>query len=205
MTDDWRARAVPAVYPSKFGASLHVPSTVKGTPQTRRIELAELDADDFARPAKAQPPSPLHGIPASVYSDMRALQCLVEKAPLAAWRIDGLKLPSVANLREHHHAKAARMKRQRAMSRASVKYPLAGCMDSTLLPPKHSNLVVLLVRVSPRALDRHDNLPSCMKACVDGIADALGTDDRSPGLHFHYAQEKGPHALRVLVVEGPTR
>jgi hypothetical protein len=192
MTDDWKSRAVPAV--SKFGASLHQPST-------RRLELAELDADDYARPAKTQPSNPLHGIPASVYADMRALQCLVEKAPLAAWRIDGLRLPSVANLREHPMAKAARNKKQR---RESYEMAWWWMHKAGLAFDAGAPLVVLLVRVSPRPLDS-DNLASACKAVRDGIADALEVDDRDPRVSWHYAQERGPHALRVLVVEGPTR
>ena len=181
MTDDWKARAVPAVYPS------------------RRLELAELDADDYARPKRTHQPGPLHGIPASVYSDMRALQCLVERAPIAAWRIDGLKLPSVANLREHHHAKAKRAKEQRKKSYANAWLT---CSEPQTCMALGSSLVVLLVRVSPRPLDG-DNLQSACKAVRDGIADALGIDDRDPRVSWVYGQEKGPHALRVLVVEGP--
>lgn len=177
MTTDWRAIARPATYPA------------------RRVELQELDADDFARPARVHA-STAHGIPASVYADMRALQALVENAPLATWRIDGLRLPSVANLREHHMTKATRTKRQRALSAAACRKAMA---DHAPVAP--GPFVFLLVRVAPRMLDR-DNAYRAAKACVDGIADAIGLNDNDPRVTFFVAQEKGPEALRVIVVRG---
>jgi hypothetical protein len=177
MSHDWRTLARPATYPA------------------RRVELQELDADDYARPARIHA-STTHGLPASVYADMRALQALVENAPLATWRIDGLKLPSVANLREHHMTKASRMKKQRAASFAACRNAILDYVQYVSAP-----LVFLLVRVAPRPLDR-DNAYMSAKACVDGIADAIGVNDRDPRVTFFVAQEKGPEALRVIVVRG---
>jgi hypothetical protein len=179
MSTDWRALARPATYPA------------------RRVELQELDADDYARPARVHA-STSHGLPASVYADMRALQALVENAPLATWRIDGLKLPSVANLREHHMTKASRMKRQRAAAKLQATTGLAFQLRPIL---GTTGLVVLMVRTAPRPLDG-DNLAASLKAVRDGIADALGVDDRNPGVAWVCAQEKGPEALRVIVVRG---
>lgn len=208
MTDDFRRLATPATYPAitpayrrtEFGESLHSPSTVKAPQQTRRMELP--DADDYARPARYAA-SPLHGIPASVYADMRALRALVENAPMEAWRIDGLKLPSTANLRTHWAPKAKRAKSQRQMARASVPVSLRNCLDASLYPAKESALVVLVVRCAPRTLDRHDNLRSSAKPVIDGVADALGLrDDSDPRVAFVVAQEKGPAAVRFVVVRG---
>jgi hypothetical protein len=50
----------------------------------------------------------------------------------------------------------------------------------------------MLVRVAPRSLDSHDNLRSAMKGAVDGVADALGVDDRDPRVTWSYAQERPP-------------
>jgi hypothetical protein len=41
-----------------------------------------------------------------------------------------------------------------------------------------------------RGLD-DDNLRSALKAVRDGVADALGVDDRDPRLSFHYHQRPG--------------
>lgn len=51
---------------------------------------------------------------------------------------------------------------------------------------------VTIVRIAPRALDGHDNLCAALKACADGITDALGLkSDRAAGLSFVYGQERG--------------
>jgi len=50
-------------------------------------------------------------------------------------------------------------------------------------------LKLTLVRVAPRRLDAHENLPMAFKSVVDGIADWLEVDDRF-GFLCRYSQEK---------------
>lgn len=64
--------------------------------------------------------------------------------------------------------------------------------------------VVSLRRVAPsNGLDPHDSLPGSMKACVDGIADALGlSNDRDERVSWEYDQRrgvKGEHAVEVEI------
>jgi hypothetical protein len=178
MTADWRALARPATYPA------------------RRVELQELDADasDYERPARIIAPS----VPAEIYRRMRGLQCLVECGPLADWTIQAT-LPSTANLREHHHTRAARAKKARAAAFASVPTILR---DVFKLQRPPSSLVVLMVRQAPRLLDG-DNAESACKNHRDGIADALGINDRDERCQWFVVQEKcNVPSLRVIVVRG---
>jgi len=49
---------------------------------------------------------------------------------------------------------------------------------------------VTLTRIAPQELD-DDNLARSFKAIRDGIADAVGVDDRSKRFRWKYDQEKG--------------
>lgn len=60
---------------------------------------------------------------------------------------------------------------------------------------------ITMTRVSPGVLD-DDNLRSAMKAIRDGVADALGIDDRDPRVTWAYNQERGrpgKYAVRIAV------
>lgn len=60
-------------------------------------------------------------------------------------------------------------------------------------------LAVTLTRIAPRALDS-DNLAGSQKHVRDGVADALGINDRDPRVTWLYAQErgrKGEYAVRI--------
>lgn len=58
-------------------------------------------------------------------------------------------------------------------------------------------LVVRVVRIAPSELDDHDNLPMATKAVVDGIADALGLNDRDHRATFVPDAERGPWGARL--------
>lgn len=114
---------------------------------------------------------------------------------LAAYTIDGLRLPSVANLREHWSKRAKRTKTHRTLALAYTRVALRAP-----LPP--GPLDVSLVRIAPRALDS-DNLASACKGLRDGIADALGIDDGDPRLTWTYGQRQGAprqYGVQVAVV-----
>lgn len=60
-------------------------------------------------------------------------------------------------------------------------------------------VVVTLTRIAPGTLD-DDNLRPAMKAVRDGVADALGVDDRDPAVHWQYAQHRGGRGQWAVVV-----
>lgn len=88
-----------------------------------------------------------------------------------------IKLPSIANLREHW---AVRARRAKAHRRAALVVPV----QNVRLP-----CVVILTRIAPRALDG-DNLQRAFKSLRDGIADRLGVDDGDPAVTWQYAQTR---------------
>ena len=68
--------------------------------------------------------------------------------------------------------------------------------------------IIKMIRIAPRALDFHDNLPYSMKFLVDAIADILipgkplGQADNDPRLQWTYGQEKGKpkeYSVRIEV------
>jgi hypothetical protein len=93
-----------------------------------------------------------------------------------------LKLPSVANMREHHMARYRRTKAQRT----AVAWRLKLLRDVLTPPPN----VVTLIRVAPRKLDS-DNLVSAFKAVRDQVAEFLGVDDGDSRVTWMYGQLKG--------------
>lgn len=71
-----------------------------------------------------------------------------------------------------------------------------------------NNLIVTLTRYSSGSLDPFDNLPSSLKNCVDGVADALGIDDRDPRVTWKAEQEKAPRGcfgVRIVTSAGDGR
>lgn len=58
---------------------------------------------------------------------------------------------------------------------------------------------VTLTRIAPRALDS-DNLASALKSVRDGVADALGIDDRDPRVAWAYAQRRGEPRVQAVEV-----
>lgn len=105
----------------------------------------------------------------------------------------GMRLPSVANLREHWAAKARRTGHHRRASFALTRSATSEAERSALVA---AGCVVTLTRQAPRALD-NDNLAAAFKAVRDGVAAALGIDDRDPRVRWAYAQERGPAAVRI--------
>lgn len=92
---------------------------------------------------------------------------------------------SEANTRDHHHTRAARVRRQRAAVTARLasihpedRYHLAG-----------RRVRCTLTRLGARALD-DDNLAGALKACRDAVAAWLGCDDGPSGpVVWAYGQE----------------
>lgn len=112
--------------------------------------------------------------------------------------IPGLHLLSEANERGQWYAAARRTKEHRRLVRLVLRTRKA--------PPLPA--VVTLVRVAPLPLD-DDNLARALKAIRDEVAVWLNPrrdkhgriigDDRDPRITWQVAEERGPHAVRILV------
>lgn len=99
-----------------------------------------------------------------------------------------------SNAKRHWRPKAQRAKLHRATAFATLRSqkPRVPC-------------VVTMTRIAPRQLD-DDNLPSALKHVRDGIADALGIDDRDPRVTWQCAQKtdgRGYYAVDVMIEEAP--
>lgn len=91
---------------------------------------------------------------------------------------------SEANAHEHWRNRQKRAKTHRLTAWAKTMN------HSATDGPFEFPLVVTITRVAPRALD-DDNLAGSQKHVRDGIADALGIDDRDPRVSWRYAQRRG--------------
>lgn len=103
-----------------------------------------------------------------------------------------LRTVSEANARGHWSRRAKRAKGQRHVAGLALRSQLAGAP----LP-----VVVTLTRIAPRMLD-DDNLRGALKAVRDGVADALGLDDRDVRATWVYVQERrgvGQYAVEIQV------
>lgn len=93
------------------------------------------------------------------------------------------RLISALNAREHHMARARRVKKERWNARLML-------LQARQSPPEFP-IVVTVTRIAPRVLDTHDNLGSACKATIDAVAEWLGVDDADPRVKFVPAQERG--------------
>lgn len=103
-----------------------------------------------------------------------------------------LRLGCGPNAREHHHARAKRVR----LEREAVAWVLEMC------PVPAPPLVVTITRSAPsKGLDL-DNLAGACKAVRDEIAKWLGIDDASPFVAYRYAQCRGEWGVFVSMVRG---
>lgn len=108
-----------------------------------------------------------------------------------------IKTVSEANTREFWAAKAERVKSHRAAAFLLMRNKKRGLVVG-------DGMVITLTRIAPRKLDT-DNNSSSMKACRDGIAEALGFDDGDERVKWAYAQRRGKpkeYAVEVSVDDG---
>jgi hypothetical protein len=97
---------------------------------------------------------------------------------------------STLNTREHWAKRAKRAKQERTTAwscfvhaRCRIDRPCPWARDS------RGKFIVSLTRHGVRLLD-DDNLRCALKSVRDGIADALGVDDRSPLVEWRYDQQR---------------
>lgn len=99
------------------------------------------------------------------------------------------KLVSVLNAREHHMAKARRVKRERQNAALML-----AAKERPALP-----VAIVVTRIAPRALDTHDNLGASAKAVIDSVCEWLGVKDNDPRVSIDVRQEK-PKTARTYAV-----
>lgn len=111
-----------------------------------------------------------------------------------------IRTVSEANAHEFWRTRQRRAKSQRIAAEMTCTVPLGrfhADLDGSIRP-----LSIHMTRIAPSAGLDSDNLPSSMKHCRDGVADALGIDDRDKRVTWTYAQErggKGEYAVRIEV------
>jgi len=99
------------------------------------------------------------------------------------------------------HAAAAATRHQRSHVALALRLlPDVRALGRQVTDGK-TRLVALLVRESMRALDG-DNLAGALKAVRDGVADALGIDDRNPRVTWLVDQRRGPAGVVIEVFRG---
>jgi len=101
-----------------------------------------------------------------------------------------IRTVSESNARGHWAPRARRAKWQRDVVALATRPRIV----SLGLP-----VTVRLTRVAPRALD-DDNLRGALKACRDGVADALGVRDNDPRVHWVYGQRRGAKAAYAVEI-----
>jgi hypothetical protein len=119
----------------------------------------------------------------------------------------GIRTVSEANSRGHWAAKYRRASSQRAIADAMVRakaWDAMGHGAPEMLALAGGQLVVLLTRVGPTQGLDSDNLLGALKAVRDGVADALGIDDRDGRVEWRYAQRRGKAWAVEITVGTPT-
>lgn len=110
---------------------------------------------------------------------------------MIAFTMTGLRTPNPLNGSHQHWATKARIRKLHR--KVATVHTLAA------RPPKLP-LVITVTRVAPsEGLDPHDGLGAALKGVIDGIADALGVDDRDERLTWRLEQRKGPWAVEVRI------
>jgi hypothetical protein len=108
-----------------------------------------------------------------------------------------LRTVSTLNQREHW---AQRQKRTRDHRGAAMIFSLSSLKKApggrVCLP-----VVVRLTRVAPSSGLDGDNLQGALKAVRDGVADALGVDDRDSRVRWEYAQRRGAPKRYAVEIE----
>lgn len=120
------------------------------------------------------------------------------RRPLPVRLVYDQELPSLSNARHRARKRARAMKAQRSWAEWHVRRALDA---PSSVVPRTGGVVVLLSRISPRPLDDDDNLRGALKAVRDGVADALGIDDRDARVTWEHAQRRGaPKTHQVEIV-----
>jgi hypothetical protein len=123
--------------------------------------------------------------------EVKLKAAVLEQVDSVSVTVEALHTVSEANAHDHWRKRQKRAKAQRFL--AALSLPL----DQRVALP----CVVLLTRVAPRTLD-DDNNVGALKAVRDGVADWLGSDDRTDQIVWRYAQTRGTpkqYAVRIEI------
>lgn len=118
-----------------------------------------------------------------------ALGCMRSAAPVLSVGLP-VRLVNTSNRREHWRATAKRAKHVRALTNTVVLRGMTDLAFPLEWRIVSRRLAVRLVYVGPRQLD-DDGVASAVKSLRDGVADALGVDDRDPRVVWVPDQERG--------------
>ena len=107
-----------------------------------------------------------------------------------------IRLVSEANSHTHWRERQKRAKEQRLAAEMSLRAAVRNMRGRLVLNPWIPTiLVVTITRIAPRALDS-DNAVGSAKHIRDGVADALGVNDRDPRVEWVVRQRKSDgHAM----------
>lgn len=108
----------------------------------------------------------------------------------------GVRLVTESNNNEHWRVRQKRAREHRNITRICALSMLTKRPD-WILP-----LTITITRIAPRPIHDDDNLVSSAKHVRDGIADALGVNDRDKRITWVVKQEKGKskeYAARVRI------
>ena len=99
---------------------------------------------------------------------------------------------SASNSREHHMARARRVKGERWTTVLLMRDMAAAEMVDRFALLSRCPVIRLTRITGPlgRTMD-DDNLRGCLKAIRDGVADSLSINDNDPRVSWYYAQRKG--------------
>lgn len=205
MTDDWKAKATSASYPANRArptapgrirafsvepphpdVSVEIVEMVATSATTERVVISDSQAShlrDSVTSARQ-----------SLERRVSAMRAVLDTEPLFEARLEGLLLrtlngPRGASIRAvNGRAAGVAVVRRRAARYARRAASLVLAYD----------LVGHVVRVAPRQLDAHDNLPGSAKPIIDGIADGLGLkSDRDSRIEWVVSQAIGPASVVI--------
>jgi len=108
-----------------------------------------------------------------------------------------VELPLVTVSEANRRDKWAAVERARAQRMVTLM-AMRAAIFRDVYATAHPGLVVLMTRQAPRELDS-DNLARALKAVRDGVAQALGVDDRDPRVVWVCDQRKGKAAVEIAV------
>ena len=203
-----RSRAVPAKYTTLTESLAELertnPAVAKAaanydrvSAMIRGVDYAEGSVMDNATQAARDP---------YLHERFEALQCALTQ-PCVASHEEPAELVSVANRRgisrQAAMAKASGVKAQRQLGER-----IAAAFEATTLTRRLPTgptgsvdfWVIVITRIAPRMLDS-DNLESCGKGVRDGVAAALGVDDRDPLIRYVMSQRQGEPRQKLVRAE----
>lgn len=121
----------------------------------------------------------------------KALAFVTPAAAVTLVAVVPLKIESGMNHREHHYARAARVKREHAAVWATLIAEFGLGDGAVRSAPLRGAILITLTRLGGRLWD-DDNNQTGLKACRDTVSQWLGRNDGDVKLTWLYAQEPGP-------------